>query len=901
MTIISKTTSFLEDAVYTLAMITAKMDTHEDNGDVYFSNLEFDRRELDAFTNILTPVDYIRGGYNWLETAGWNEDMILSEIDYFRNKHFMNGIPPINYSGIPPIIYMPVEEARLFTVLLDTPMNYVGQALAGIRVNAQETGLEFTAGTGIRRPPKFISLAGQQDFIVSADGSAPINEVLIVSVGGIVQSSYDYAIVSLVYPNDTIRMLTPVEEDVEVVVEYFTNIATFTAIDYVNWGDIHGSIVNQLDLQIELDARENYLGLPGDDNYVLSSDVLGNRSWIPSNAKGVVVKRPSTFIATLGQVVYTMPGAISGEIKEILLVTVGGVPQTYSDYTIHTTVLVNDSIQLNEAPLEGYPVVVEYFTLLPSISTNAVIDTFLKLLDTPISYNGESGKIVVVNGPETGLLFVDFPTSIWGGIAGDISNQIDLQDALGLKADLSIVSGHTANVSNPHIVTKTQVGLSNVDNTSDVNKPISTATQTALDLKLQEAPIDGETYARKDGAWENIVSAAGLELSLTAIGVMIDTTGDDKGLKITDGQLAVGSWQTPKESVFGAGDSTTETMVCFHELGATPGTFVDVTAILASDDASTTGLLGGLAVGDSLYVGGDFLFTGLKAKIATDGLVEADNIIVEYWNGTGWNPTTTMCTGANDPFFQYADELAQNGLGSEQWRFDFDPYGLLPDWALGTVNGEVKYWARLRVVTAITLDAIIEQIKLHTDRAEINATGFLEFYGKSRFRVIIASGMKNYTKNALSDPPNDSVNYTPTIRAAYQDNEFASNNLDSFLYQYEVQRGVDTSIPIKVNISYYGKGSSDGDILHGLEVVRVGLDFVFDGNASSVFEAEATSLLGADTLKRQVKVAYVDISKYKAGDTVMFCISRDGSDALDTYSGNMVVENVVIVGYKWTV
>ena len=32
-------------------------------------------------------------------------------------------------------------------------------------------------------------------------------------------------------------------------------------------------------------------------------------------------------------------------------------------------------------------------------------------------------------------------------------------------------------------ITKTMVGLSNVDNTSDVNKPVSTATQTALDLK----------------------------------------------------------------------------------------------------------------------------------------------------------------------------------------------------------------------------------------------------------------------------------------------------------------------------------------------------------------------------------------------------------------------------------
>lgn len=43
---------------------------------------------------------------------------------------------------------------------------------------------------------------------------------------------------------------------------------------------------------------------------------------------------------------------------------------------------------------------------------------------------------------------------------------------------------HILNTSNPHSVTKAQVGLSNVDNTSDANKPISTATQTALNGKL---------------------------------------------------------------------------------------------------------------------------------------------------------------------------------------------------------------------------------------------------------------------------------------------------------------------------------------------------------------------------------------------------------------------------------
>lgn len=42
------------------------------------------------------------------------------------------------------------------------------------------------------------------------------------------------------------------------------------------------------------------------------------------------------------------------------------------------------------------------------------------------------------------------------------------------------VNNHIANKSNPHTVTKTQVGLGNVNNTSDANKPVSTAQASAI-------------------------------------------------------------------------------------------------------------------------------------------------------------------------------------------------------------------------------------------------------------------------------------------------------------------------------------------------------------------------------------------------------------------------------------
>jgi hypothetical protein len=64
------------------------------------------------------------------------------------------------------------------------------------------------------------------------------------------------------------------------------------------------------------------------------------------------------------------------------------------------------------------------------------------------------------------------------------------QTALNLKANLASPT-FTGTVSG---ITKAMVGLSNVDNTSDASKPISTATQTALDAK--QATLSGTGFVK---------------------------------------------------------------------------------------------------------------------------------------------------------------------------------------------------------------------------------------------------------------------------------------------------------------------------------------------------------------------------------------------------------------------
>lgn len=49
------------------------------------------------------------------------------------------------------------------------------------------------------------------------------------------------------------------------------------------------------------------------------------------------------------------------------------------------------------------------------------------------------------------------------------------------------LAAHVGDKANPHKVTKAQVGLGNVNNTADMNKPVSTAQQNAIDAAYQQA------------------------------------------------------------------------------------------------------------------------------------------------------------------------------------------------------------------------------------------------------------------------------------------------------------------------------------------------------------------------------------------------------------------------------
>ena len=89
----------------------------------------------------------------------------------------------------------------------------------------------------------------------------------------------------------------------------------------------------------------------------------------------------------------------------------------------------------------------------------------------------------------------------WGDIIGDINNQADLLNLFSnMQSEVDdladTIEAHDTDTNNPHRVTKAQVGLGNVDNTADTDKPLSTPQRTAVQEMINDSGFRSLTQAQ---------------------------------------------------------------------------------------------------------------------------------------------------------------------------------------------------------------------------------------------------------------------------------------------------------------------------------------------------------------------------------------------------------------------
>lgn len=134
------------------------------------------------------------------------------------------------------------------------------------------------------------------------------------------------------------------------------------------------------------------------------------------------------------------------------------------------------------------------------------------------------------------LTITSATTSQAGLMSSSDKTKLDgLKDQAGITSDINAVQTnletHINNKSNPHKVTKDQVGLGNVDNTSDANKPISNATQTALNGKF--SATDGNALKQRvDNIPELVATDITVDSDNDSVNISLDMTS------IVDGTLS---------------------------------------------------------------------------------------------------------------------------------------------------------------------------------------------------------------------------------------------------------------------------------------------------------------------------------------------------------------------------
>ncbi len=188
--------------------------------------------------------------------------------------------------------------------------------------------------------------------------------------------------------------------------------------------------------------------------------------------------------------------------------------------------------------------------------------------------------------------------------------------ALG-KAVSDSLALHTTSTTNPHSVTKSQVGLSNVDNTSDMSKPVSTLQQTFIDSAyansnaytdqkiadlINGAPSTLDTLGKIANALQNNPGVS--DALEEAIGSKADAAELDSHVR-NDTIHITASERLSFENKLGKNDDAGETTVSFSEAS-------DLTGITSGEKMKTA--MGKVAKAISAFI--NHLFTHASDELS---------------------------------------------------------------------------------------------------------------------------------------------------------------------------------------------------------------------------------------------------------------------------------------------
>ncbi|WP_370342868.1 hypothetical protein [Pararhodobacter marinus] len=355
------------------------------------------------------------------------------------------------------------------------------------------------------------------------------------------------------------------------------------------------------------------------------------------------------------------------------------------------------------AALEAETVVAPVFAtgVRKTVTTNATTAAFsLELMPGPwsVTYQGVTAQESIT---------FDVPVAA----SADFAVIIGQTNAEG-SAIVESYAAHLASTSNPHDVTKAQVGLGNADNTSDADKPVSTAQAAADALRLAKAQnladLENAATARGNLGLGNVNNTADADKPVSTAQAAADAMRLAKAQNLADlenaatarGNLGLGNVNNtadankPVSTAQAAADAVVRSQFSFYQrAGTSPEQ--SLTPGIALDIVNGAGeRIGAIAGGESLLPGRPIL----DQDIATGRLAPNGKVI------EATTPAGDLILGPirHGLAFEYQHRAASGLLLSA-----LDPFGVeiaardLDAWVSG---GQVFVFVR-GVVTQVTAHA----------------------------------------------------------------------------------------------------------------------------------------------------------------------------------------------------
>lgn len=271
----------------------------------------------------------------------------------------------------------------------------------------------------------------------------------------------------------------------------------------------------------------------------------------------------------------------SGDYAAVYHLTVDGV-NTGTAINIPKDMVVQsgtvETVTVDDQPYSGARVGDKYIDLVIQNQSQHLYIPANSLVDV---YTAKAGGYLEVDGHQIGIAASSFDTAVTenstnlvksgavytavaaataaaGAVATDLATHEADAVAHLSSTEHTNVTTHLAATNNPHGVTAAQVGLGNVDNTSDANKPISTATQAALNAKQDTIDAThklGADLVDDSTATNKFVTAA--EKTAIANAAVDSTVVHLAGAETVTGAKAFSAGLTSGETI-AAGNSSTK-------------------------------------------------------------------------------------------------------------------------------------------------------------------------------------------------------------------------------------------------------------------------------------------------------------------------------------------------------